>query len=187
MRFIVWTLLSLFLIVGSALAQPPPDKREPAKEADKPTKKTNGEVTCVDGSTTRIALKNDVVGIETKYGKLVIPAGDIERIEFAFRLPDDIAKKIDAALKRVASETFAERKAASKELLELGPRAYPAVKLATKSSDPELARQAELLVTEIRAKVPAGALKFPKFDRIQTAECAVTGRITSEVKLIPTP
>src|SRR5262249_36921063 len=49
-----------------------------------------------------------------------------------------------------------------------------------------VARQAELLVTEIRAKVPAGSLKFPKTDRIQTADCTATGRIMSELKVIPT-
>src|SRR5262249_34348490 len=39
---------------------------------------------------------------------------------------------------------------------------------------------------EIRAKVPAGTLKFPKTDRIQTADCTVSGRITSELRVIAT-
>lgn len=171
------TLLLLLVTLGIAPAQP----LEPAK----PAKGANGEVTCVDGKTVRIALQNDTVAIETKFGKLAIPAADIERIEFAYRVPDELAKKIDAALKRVANDNFAERKAATNELRELGARAFPALKLATQNNDPEVAKLADTLMNEIRGKVPLGSLKFPKTDRILTADCVVTGRITSELKLIP--
>src|SRR4051812_20617916 len=105
MRFIACTLLLLLLTLGSALADPPPDRREPAKEPNKAAKGTIGDVTCVDGNTVRGTLQSDVA-LETKYGKLVIPAADIERLEFALRPPDDIAKKIAAAMKRLGDESF---------------------------------------------------------------------------------
>jgi hypothetical protein len=114
----MWTLLGVLFTLGSAMAEPPVEKRQPAKGNE-------GEVTCVDGNKARIVLQNDSVNIETKYGKLVIPAADIERIEFAFRFPDCVAKKIAAAVKRLGDVNFKEREAASKELLAIGVRSFP--------------------------------------------------------------
>src|SRR5262249_56820200 len=132
------------------------------------------DVTCADGSTVRIALLNETVELETKYGKLTIPAADVLRIEFAFRLPDDVAKKIAAQIKRLGDTSFEEREAASKELRETGLRAYPALEEAAKSGDAEVARRATQLLGEIREKVSADDLTFPKKDRIQTAEFTVS-------------
>jgi hypothetical protein len=172
-------VLGLILVLGGSPAAPPTGGREPAKEREVPAKGATADVTCADGSTVRVTLLNDNIDLETKYGKLTIPAADVQRIEFAFRLPDDVAKKIAAQIKRLGDTSFEEREAASKELREFGLRAYPALQEAAKNTDAEVARRASHLLGEVREKVAADDLTFPKKDRIQTAEFTVTGRITT--------
>jgi thiol-disulfide isomerase/thioredoxin len=180
------TLLGCLGFVGSAPAAPPPDGRVPTKHADRPAKGISGDLTRADGSTAQVTLRSATVELETKYGRLVIPVADIERIEFAFRLPEDVAQKIAAAVGRLANDAFEERETASKELREIGARAYPALQVASKTSDAEVARRAALLMSEIRAKASADDLKFPKKDRVQTADITASGRITSEALRVQT-
>jgi hypothetical protein len=174
-------LLGLPLILGGAFAAPPHGGREPTKDREKQAAGVTGDLTCADTSTVRITLVNETVELETKYGKLTIPAADVQRIEFAFRLPGDVARKITAAVKRLGDSSFEEREAAGKVLREIGLRAYPALEEAARSDDAEVKRLASMLLEEVRAKVSADDLTFPKKDRIQTAEFTVTGRITSPV------
>jgi hypothetical protein len=174
------TLLGLALVLGGAIAAPP-DAREPAgeKEKEKSAQGAVADVTMGDGSTVRVTLVSESVELETKYGRLKIPAADVRRIEFAYRAPDEVAKKVAAAVKQLGSVEFEKREAASKELREIGLHAYPALEEAAKSADAEVAKRAAALLGEIREKVPADNLTFPKKDRVITAEFTVTGRITS--------
>jgi hypothetical protein len=187
MRFVrCCTLLGLTLVLGGAPAAPPPEGRDAAKDREKAAGPAAADMTCADGSTVRVALVTENVELETKYGKLTIPAADVQRIEFAFRLPDDLARKVAAAVKRLGDARFEEREAASKELRDLGLRAYPALQEAAKSGDAEVKRLASALLEEVREKVPADDLTFPKKDRVQTAEFTVTGRITSPALRVKT-
>ena len=180
-RVLACTLVGLALVLGGALAAPPTEPREPAKDKEKPAQGTAADLTMGDGSTVRVTLVSASVELETKYGKLTIPAADVQRIEFAYRVPDDVAKKVAAAVKRLGDVEFEKREAASKELREVGLHAYPALEEAAKSPDAEVAKRAAALLGEIREKVSADDLTFPKKDRVQTAEFTVTGRITSPV------
>jgi hypothetical protein len=173
MRFVLsCTLLGLTLVLGSAFAAPPDEKEKPAQAAV-------ADLTMGDGSTVRVTLVSESVELETKYGKLKIPAGDLRRIEFAYRVPDEVAKKVAEAVKQLGSVEFEKREAATKELREVGLHAYPALEEAAKSPDAEVAKRASALVAEIRDKVSAEDLTFPKKDRVVTAEFTVSGRIVS--------
>jgi hypothetical protein len=177
MRYVLsFTLLGLALVLGGAFAAPPDDK-----EKEKPAQGTVADLTMGDGSTVRVALVSESVELETKYGKLKIPAGDVHRIEFAYRVPDEVAKKVAAAVKQLGSVEFEKREAASKELREIGLHAYPALEEAAKSTDAEVAKRATTLLGEIREKVPSDDLTFPKKDRVITSEFTVSGRIVSPV------
>jgi hypothetical protein len=168
------TVLGLALVLGSAFAAPPDDK-----EKDKPAQGLVADLTMGDGSTVRVTLVSASVELETKYGQLKIPAADVRRIEFAYRVPDEVAKKVTEAVKQLGSVEFEKREAATKELREIGLHAYPALEQAAKSSDAEVAKRATALVAEIRDKVSAEDLTFPKKDRIVTSEFTVSGRIVS--------
>jgi hypothetical protein len=174
------TLVGLIIILSSARADRPSDGREPAQAA-RPAKELEGDLDYISGKTQRITLQGGTVELETKYGKLTIPAADIERIDFAFRLPEEVAKRIAAAVERLGNEAFEVREGASRDLLEIGVRAYPALEIAAKDSDAEASRRAALLLKDIRARAPADHLRFLKMDHIQTTELTANGRITSEV------
>src|SRR6476619_5550763 len=95
-----------------------------------------------DGTTIRKATLQDSITIQTRYGKLNVPFADIRRVEFGLHVPEESAQKIEAALRSLGSDKFAEREAASKELVAQGFRAYAVVQAAVKSKDKEVATRA---------------------------------------------
>jgi hypothetical protein len=64
---------------------------------------------------------------------------------------DDIAK----AIRDLGDESFSVRKQASSTLLNAGKRAKPALRLARKSSDPEVARRVRNLLVKLRVQPTA--------------------------------
>jgi len=137
------------------------------------------EVQCIDGSILNLKVLDERIDLITPYGKLSIPVRDIERIEVAFRLPEDIAHRIDAAIADLGKVEFPRREAASAALLELGERAYPALLKAAKSRDAEVVRRARELLEKIRDEVPEERLQFRPHDVVYTAGSKNTGRIAS--------
>lgn len=148
----------------------------------KPTPKRAGkvvEVQCIDGSTLKLTMLDERIELNTDYGKLLIPVRDIERIEAAFRIPEEVARRIELAIADLGKEDFQRREAASSELHELGERAYPALVKAAKSRDAEVARRARELLDQIRDAVPEEELQFRSHDVVYTAGSKNTGRITT--------
>jgi hypothetical protein len=142
-------------------------------------KNNSGEVEILfaNGSLVRLTLEQEKIDIETLYGKLNVPLKDIRRIEFGLHVPDGVDKKVEVAIKKLASGDFKERDGAVHELVTFGAYAYPALLLAAKSSDPEVAKRATDAVARIRAKVPAKELKLAADDRVVTSKFTIVGRI----------
>ncbi len=70
------------------------------------SKKTDpgeAEMTFANGSVVRMALLPGDIEINTEFGKLTVPVRSIRRIDFGLHRPDGMDKKIDAAVKRLAS------------------------------------------------------------------------------------
>jgi hypothetical protein len=137
------------------------------------------EVQCIDGSTLKLTVLDERIELNTRYGKLLIPVRDIERIEAAFRLPEDVARRIETAIVDLGKTDFHRREAASAQLSELGDRAYPALLKAAKSSDAEVAHRARELLDKIRDEVPQERLQFRSHDVVYTAESKYTGHIAA--------
>jgi hypothetical protein len=149
--------------------RPPADKRTaPVMEAR-----------FLDDSALRLVVRDERIELVTPYGKLLIPVRDIQKIEVGFRVPADVARRIDAALADLGHAEFERREAASAELLELRDYAYPALEKAAKSSDAEVARRARELVEKIREDVPEDRLVFHPHDVVYTADSKNTGRLTA--------
>src|SRR5947209_8811138 len=102
-------LLPCFCI-GVALGQD-----EAGTEANASQKKGEAEVQFANGSTVRMAIVQDKVEVQTRYGKLAIPLADIQRIEFGVHLPPDIAKRVEEAVLKLASVQYAEREDGCRE------------------------------------------------------------------------
>src|SRR5262249_17295074 len=95
---------------------------------------SEAEVRFADGSNVRVLILQQSLEIVTKYGKLTVPAAEIRRIEFGLPLTEETTRRVDEAIRRLGSDTFNQREAATKELLALGPQAYPALKTAARST-----------------------------------------------------
>jgi LCCL domain len=135
------------------------------------------EARFTDGSTLRLTLKDTAVEVTTPYGKLSIPIGEIQKIEFATRLTDDATKRIEEAVANLAHPLFPKREAASAELLKLREKSYAALLEAARSKDAEVVRRANELLDSLREVVPAENLEVRKFDVIQTEHSKISGRI----------
>jgi hypothetical protein len=137
------------------------------------------EVSFANGSVVRMALLQEKVEIDTAYGKLTVPASDIRRIDFGLHLPEGADKKIESAIKQLASAEYKERESGVRELVALGAYAYPALLQAAKSGEPETAKRAQDALGKIKAKVPAKDLRLGPEDKVVTPRFTIVGRITS--------
>jgi hypothetical protein len=155
------------------------DERKPSDPAPgKPAAPAGAvEVRFTDNSVLKLTLREESVTIATPYGKLTVPVGDVQKVEFATRLPDDVAKRIDAAVARLGSTDFKEREQAVAELIQLGPRAYQAVLAAAVSEDVEVRRRAEEVAAKIKEAAPPELLEVRKNDVLYTKDSKITGKI----------
>jgi hypothetical protein len=169
--------LGTVVLVLAAMAFRPADAQDP-KPTDTP-KPTAGAVEArfTDNSTLKLFLVEAKINLTTPYGKLSIPVGDIQTIDFATRIPEDIVKKVEKAIVDLGSTEFKTREAAKTELLKYGERAYLALLEATKSNDTEVKRSAETIISTIKQNIPAEALKVRKNDVVTTADNKFTGQI----------
>lgn len=167
--------LTLFTTPGSSAhgpAQPESPKAAPATEV---------EVKYIDDSTMKLKVLDDRLELITKYGLLMIPVADVRRIEFATRVPPDIAEKIMAAIGALGHPDFATRERATAELKGYRERAYPFVLRAVKHSDPEVGRRAEDVLRYLQAKVPPAQLEPRDHDVVHTEDSKFTGKLTNPV------
>ncbi|HZZ77404.1 MAG TPA: hypothetical protein VFE62_02735 [Gemmataceae bacterium] len=136
------------------------------------------EVRFTDGSTLRMALLHEHLEVQTKYGKLTIPVEDIRKIEVGLHLTPEEQQSVTSAVKGLGSTVYKERENASRNLLQLGHLALPALREAAQAGDPECMERASGLVRDITAQVP-DELANLREDDVITADMQVIGRILS--------
>jgi hypothetical protein len=135
------------------------------------------EVHFNDNSVLRLTLHEQKLELITPYGRLLIPAADIRRVEFATRITDDVAKRIEAAVANLGSASYKARESATAELLKLREKGYPALLQAAKHKDAEIVRRTEDLLEKLREQVPEELLQVRKHDVVYTADSRITGRL----------
>jgi hypothetical protein len=171
-RVLGWFVALAAVATASAADNPePPQTRAPGIV----------EARFTDGSVLKLTLKAARVEVVTPYGRLTVPVGEIQRIDFATRLADDMARRIDEAVANLAHPQFTTREAATAELFKLKEKAYPALLDAAKVKDAEVSSRATELLDRIRDAVPAEQLEVRKFDVIQTEHSKFSGRIEGSV------
>jgi len=180
-----WAKPALFVLLCAFLFLiPGPARPEPLRSADEPTSKspkthpeTYVEVRFTDNSVLKLAIREEKIDFQTQYGKLQIPLADIRKIEFGLRVPDEISRRVEAAVDDLGNQQYRRREAAGAILLGLREKAFPAVMKATKHQDMEIANRAEELIKKLQESVPADLLKSRDFDIIYTDNCKISGRI----------
>jgi hypothetical protein len=144
------------------------------------------EVRFVDGSTMRLVLRDQKINLTSPYGKMQVPVQEIHRIEFATRVPEEVTRRIEAAVANLGDDKFPVREKASAELLKLSERAYPALQRAAGSKDLEVARRAQDLIDRIRDTVAEESLEVREHDVIHTAHSKLAGHIDALVLKVET-
>jgi hypothetical protein len=172
--------------LAAALAVTPLAADDADKSSNKPPPGKAGreaaliEVRFTDNSTMKLALREERIEVATRYGKLVVPVAEIQRIEFGTRLREEDGQKIETAINNLGSAQYKTREAAQADLIAYREKAYSALLRATKHKDPEVIRRAEELLTQLRQTVPEDQLEIREFDVVSTDEMRMTGRIGGE-------
>jgi hypothetical protein len=135
------------------------------------------EVRFTDDSVLKLTLRDQRIPLSTPYGKLLVPVADIRRIEFGWRVSDDVTRRIETAITNLGSPQFRQREAATAELLKLREKAYPALLQAARQKDAEVVRRAKELLQRVRDTVPEQNLVFRKYDVVHTEDSKITCRI----------
>jgi hypothetical protein len=130
-----------------------------------------------DGSMVRRVCLADSVELQTRYGKVTVPVAEIRRVEFASRVSEETSRRIDRALEQLASRSFAQREAATKELQGLGFRGYHTVKKLADAPDKEVARRVREVLAHIEQNLTPEQLRQRTQDTIHTGDSVLTGQI----------
>jgi hypothetical protein len=138
------------------------------------------EVRFTDDSVLKLTLVDKVIRVITRYGEQRVPVADIRYIDFATRIPEAAARRVETAIANLGSPQYAGREAATADLLELREKSYPALLRAARHKDLEVARRAEEVLKQLREQVPVDQLAFRKDDIIRTVDSRLTGRIEGE-------
>jgi hypothetical protein len=133
------------------------------------------EIRFTDDSVFKLTLREERVELKTPYGKLLVPLADVRHIDFATRIPADVARRIRAALVDLGSTEFRVREGATTELMGLREKAYPALLEASRSKDREVARRAEDLLEKLREALSEDQLEVRKADVVQTEDSRIAG------------
>jgi hypothetical protein len=135
------------------------------------------EVRFLDGSVLRLLLREDRFEVVTASGRRSVPLGDVRKIELANRIPDDLTRKIAAAIERLGNDDFKERERAAEELFGIGVKAYPALAAALKRPEAEVRARAEQIIDRLKAILPEEILQVRTQDVVHTAKGEIIGRI----------
>lgn len=178
-----WFSLLAVILAASAFGQ---EKAPKAQPGDKPPE-SQIEVHFADDSVVKMALLQSSIDVSTRYGKLTLPVGEIRRIDFGLRIPDETAKRIEAAIARLSNPDIKQRDSAQAELVELKELAYPALQQAARSTDSEVSLRAKEAMKTISQTLPAQQFRQPRNDTIVTAEFTIVGRIETPTLKARTP
>lgn len=169
---------ALVAALGFAVATAQPPKPGDPKPGAKPEKEPPAfELRTQDDTVMKVALLDQSLVLNTKYGKLTIPASEVRRIEFGFRFPEGAEEKITKAIGDLGAEAFRTREDAEQVLADLGHLALPALRRAGKSEDPEVQRRARAVAKLIEGKLGEGKAEVRDYDVVETAEFTMKGRL----------
>jgi len=144
------------------------------------------EARCTDGSLVKLAILDERLLLKTRYGELSIPAAEVLQIEFATRIPDDVQRRIDAAIAQLASAEFQTREDASAQLFAYQERAYGALLRAQESPDLEVVHRAEQLLAKLRDTIGEERLEVHEQDVVYTVDSKIAGTIAAEALKVRT-
>ena len=145
----------------------------------------DAQFTLRDGTVIfgKTELKN--IEVNTAYGTLTIPMGDVIRLRVGKRSDRDLKTKIDRAIADLGSKDFAARDQATTELSKLGKLAYTELRKAATSDDLEVKERSAKLLEDL-GNLDDDADIPPEDDHVVTPSFTVVGAIKIESLTIAT-
>lgn len=128
-----------------------------------------------DGNGVQCKLLTPAVTIDTDYGSLSVPTGDVIVIYHALRTDGESEARIKELIKELGHDVFEKREEAGKQLVQIGKPAVPALQEATKSDDAEVAERAAKALEQIKE---VGGGDAPEGDTVVAKSFTMVGRIT---------
>jgi hypothetical protein len=173
------------VLVGALFARPLSGDERPKTAEDHtapmPTRSASRpaavQVRFTDESVLKLTLQEERIEFQTPYGKLLIPTSHVRRIEFATRISEDEARRMEAAAGNLGNASFRLREEAGAQLAQFGAKAYATLVQATRHTDPEVVRRAEKLLEQLREAFAEDQLEVRKYDVIYTEESKIAGRV----------
>lgn len=99
-----------------------------------------------DGTRVVGAVAQPSFQVQTAYGALTVPVGEVLQIRIGTRSDPDTAVRITALVKQLGDADFEKREKASTELSRFGALARPALEAALKGGDAEVQERAGHLI-----------------------------------------
>jgi hypothetical protein len=159
-----------------------------AQEKEKPAEAPAApELRFADGSAVRMALLQDQIEVQTRYGKLLVPLAEVRSIEFGLRISPEAARRLEAAAAGLASEDFQSREKAAADLIALRELAWPTVRGLSKSPDKEVARRAAELQEKMAGMLTEEQRGMRAFDVVRTDAFEVRGTIVGNGLKVRSP
>lgn len=134
-------------------------------------------VTLNDGSILRGTLTTSTITVTTAYGDLSIPSSDVQSIQFGLHFHDGEEAAIAKAVRLLASDVHRERETATRDLIQRGRTALPALAIAMRSTDVETAKRATAITAAIVEADPRPVLTV---DAVRAKQFPVAGRVKGE-------
>lgn len=145
------------------------------------------EIRFRDDSRLKVALQEERIEFETRFGRLTVPLAEVHSLELGVRVPEELRTRVDGAIKKLGSSDFKDREAAAAELVSLGVKALPAVMAARDHQDAEVVSRAQQIVDKIVENASSQELEQKTVDVLTTADSRITGRVVAPSLKVFTP
>lgn len=152
-----------------------------------PSRQAPLEAVMIAGGNLHLMILDERVEVITPYGRLSVPVGDIERLELALPMTEDMLARIDKDIRDLGAEEFDKREAASADLLALQERAIPALLKAIENPDAEVAQRAEKLVDMLADALPEDRFSCLDKDVLHTRDSKFAGKLAVDSLRVLTP
>lgn len=130
-----------------------------------------------DGARILGRIRMDRVDLDTGYGTLSVPVGDIYSIRFGKRSDPDLMARIAGMIATLGSDDFDARSQATNELIELGVLVERELTRALESEDVEVKARARKILDAIASASPDDTEPVREEDEVVTARFTVRGMV----------
>ena len=128
-----------------------------------------------DGARILGRIQMESVDLDTGYGTLSVPVGDIYSIRFGKRSDPDLMVRIAAMISALGSDDFDARSQATNDLIEMGVLVERELTRALESEDVEVKARARKILDAIASAAPDDAEPIREEDEVVTARFTVRG------------